>query len=103
MPIVDIGHSYGPILVGQDGGVIGSRWERREPAGDNYDRVICSGVFDLGPDLGLEIVYVPVEFGPTLTADVESFAAAYTRLSDDPSDDPAEGIDRAIRDIEART
>ena len=100
MPIVDIGHSYGPILVGQEGGVIGSRWERREPVGDAHDRVVITGVFDLGPDLGLEVVYVPLEFGPTLTADVESFAAAYTRLSDDPSDDPAE---RAIRDIEARS
>lgn len=74
------------------------RWRRIEPVGDEFDEVIVSGFFDLGADWGgLEIVFAPVTFGPTVTASPESFAEAYTRAPSDPSD----ALDERLAALEA--
>lgn len=79
--------------------LIGSRWRRRD--GEDEAQYVVTGVFDLGNDYGgLEIVFTSVDFGPTHTASVESFAEGFTRVSDD---DPVERLDKVLADIEART
>jgi hypothetical protein len=58
-------------------GLIGSRWHRKEPAGDDYDNVEVVGVtrvFDSN-----EVVYQPLSFGECLQADAASFTEVYTR------------------------
>jgi hypothetical protein len=83
--------------------LVGSRWVRREAAGDDWDSVEICGVFDLGNDSGgLELVIRPLVFGePSLTASVDSFAEAYRRQDAD-ADDPFERIDARLRALEAR-
>lgn len=80
--------------------LIGSRWRRREAAGDEWDEVIIRGVFDLGNDHGgLEYVVSPASFGPALTTTPDALAESYTRAE---GDDPAERLAARLRDLEAR-
>ena len=84
--------------------MIGSRWVRRVPEGgdDPWDGPVeIVGVFDTGNDAnGLELCVRPVTFGqPVMTADAESFGAAYKREDDD---DPTERLNARLRDLEAR-
>ena len=78
--------------------LIGSRWRRREPEDDEWDEVVISGVLDLG-ERGLELTVQPVTFGPTLSADPDSFVQAYVRAE---AGDPTEDLDERLRAIEAR-
>lgn len=93
------------VVIDPDAGkpaLVGSHWERREPAGDVWDGpVVVVGVFDNGPDAGgFELVVQPLEFGePALTADPESFGATYRRVV---ADDPAERVSARLRELEAR-
>jgi hypothetical protein len=64
--------------------LIGSVWERREPADDAYDRVTIVGVIE-GGEL-VDLVIAPTEFGENASVDPEEFAAAYCRLRDNSTD-----------------
>ncbi len=80
--------------------MIDSRWQRREPVGDEWDEVVIRGVFDLGNDHGgLELVVSPVSFGPALTTTPDALAESYVRVD---GDDPAERLTARLRDLEAR-
>lgn len=91
------------LVIDPDAGrpsLIGSRWRRRKPEGDDpWNEVVVTGVFDLG-ERGLELTVTPVSFGPTLSADPESFVAAYTRAE---ADDTTEELTERLRAIEARS
>lgn len=82
--------------------LIGSRWRRRAPEGDAWDEVDLVGVHDNGPDHGGPELCVRTRAftgEPVMTADADSFIAAYKRAE---ADDPAERLDRRLRELEAR-
>lgn len=94
---------WAPVVIDRDAGrpaLVGSRWQRREPAGDVWDVIVISGVFDNGPDHGgMELVVQPLTFGePCLTADPESFASVYRRQS---GDDVGERVAATLAALEA--
>lgn len=92
-----------PLVIDPDAGqppLIGSRWKRREPQGDPYDRVVIRGIFTLSDDLGSELCVSPVEFAPTLTATPESLLENYIR---EGSDAPVQELRDTLRKLEART
>ncbi len=80
--------------------LMGSRWRRREPAGDAYDLVDVVGVFDMG-EMGFELCVRTVAFegDPVVTADGDSFVEAYTRLD---HDDIGERVGERLRELQAR-
>lgn len=94
---------WATIVIDRDAGkpaLVGSRWRRRAPENDDWDKVVICGVHDNGPDHnGFELVVTPLAFGPCLTADPESFAAAYAR---EIEDDPALSAAARLRELEAR-
>jgi hypothetical protein len=93
------------LVIDPDAGrpsLIGSRWVRRDPVGDEWDGPVeIVGVHDNGPDHGgAELVIRTVTFGPpVVTATPESFGAAYTR---EAGEDPAERLAGRLRELEAR-
>lgn len=93
------------VVINPDEGrpkLVGSEWLKRDPEGDCWDLVVVRGIFDLGNDSpnNLELVISPKEFGPTITADVDSFVQAYKRAEEGA--DPFEQIDARLRALEAR-
>lgn len=90
------------LVVDPDAGrptLVGSHWKRREPeADDPWNEVVVTGVLDLG-ERGLELTVQPRSFGPTLSADPDSFVEAYARVE---GEYPMEEINERLRAIEAR-
>lgn len=84
--------------------IIGSTWVRREPTGDEWDGPVrIVGLFDTGNDHnGIELCVQTVAFTgqPTLTADSDSFVAAYKR---EVPDDQMENLRARVADLEARS
>lgn len=80
--------------------LVGSTWRRRKPEGDAWDNARIVGIYDNGPDLGLELCVQTVEFTgePTLTADAESFVAAYTQEAE--AADPLAELRERITQLE---
>lgn len=91
--------------------IIGARFKRREPAGDDFDLVEVAGLHDNGPDNGgVELVIRCVAFtgnigdepSPVVTADADSLLEAYARVDDDEMGGVAERLDARLRALEAR-
>ncbi len=96
-----------PLVIDPQEGrppLIGSRWQRRESAGDAWDLCEVAGVFDLGADHGgLELVVRPVEFTgePALTTSAESLSENYQRVGEDDDDGAAVKAADALKRLEA--
>lgn len=87
------------VTVDEGPSLIGSTWKRRVAQGDDWDGpVAIVGVWDNGPDFGLEFVVQTVAFTgqPTLTSDADSFVAAYE--PDEP--DPFAALRDRVSDLE---
>ena len=81
--------------------LVGSRWTRTAPAGDDWDYVEVRGIHDVGRDNGLpELVVTPVSFGPVMTADFESFLEHYQRDGGDDAD-PLRRVTATLQRLQA--
>ena len=86
--------------------LIGSRWVRREPLGDDWDGPVeVCGLHDNGADHGgAELVIRTVAFTgePCCTASPESFAAAYRRERADNDPPLVERLEARLNELAAR-
>jgi hypothetical protein len=80
--------------------LVGTVWKARDPeaagVADEYREVKIVGTVELG-ELGAEVAFAPVDFGPVESASAEWFADTYERV---PDETPLDRIDARLRALQ---